>query len=168
VAAGVLYAGAGLVAPVLLRADPEFGFAALILLFAVVWGTDIFGYFAGRAIGGPKLWPRVSPKKTWAGAIGGALAAVVAAMVIAAALGLANVRAIGIVALLLSIVSQAGDLMESAIKRRFGAKDAGHLIPGHGGLMDRLDGFVAAAFAAGALAILRGGFDAPARALLVW
>jgi phosphatidate cytidylyltransferase len=165
---GVLYAGAAVLAPVFLRADPQYGFVALILLFAVVWATDIFGYFAGRLIGGPKLWPRVSPKKTWSGAVGGALAAVIAATVLAQAVTLDKSLAIALVAVGLSVVSQAGDLWESAIKRRFGAKDAGNLIPGHGGLMDRLDGFVAAAGAAALLGIMRGGLDAPARALLVW
>jgi phosphatidate cytidylyltransferase len=165
---GLLYAGTALLAPVFLRADAQYGFVALILLFAIVWATDIFGYFAGRLIGGPRLWPRVSPKKTWSGAIGGAAAAVIATMVLAQAAMLDKGLAIGLVALGLSVVSQAGDLWESAIKRRFGAKDAGHLIPGHGGLMDRLDGFVAAAGAAALLGIMRGGLDAPARALLVW
>jgi phosphatidate cytidylyltransferase len=165
---GMLYAGAALLAPVLLRADPRYGFIALILLFTVVWATDIFGYFAGRLIGGPKLWPRVSPKKTWSGAVGGALAAVIAAIVLAHNAVLDHVMTVGLIALVLSLVSQAGDLWESAVKRRYGAKDSGHIIPGHGGLMDRLDGFVAAASAAVLFGIMRGGLDAPARALLVW
>ena len=118
----------------------------MIFLFAVVWATDIVAYFAGRAIGGPKLVPRVSPKKTWSGAIGGTLAAVIVAVV--ARQGDGGVRVVRhrhAGGDLLSICAQAGDLFESALKRRFGAKDSGHLIPGHGGLMDRLDGFVAAA-----------------------
>jgi phosphatidate cytidylyltransferase len=167
-AAGLIYAAAALLAPVLLRADSSYGVAALFLLFAIVWATDVFGYFGGRLFGGPKLWPRVSPKKTWSGALAGTVAAVVAAAVLAQVLALNRVAVIGLGALALSALAQAGDLVESAIKRRFGAKDAGHVIPGHGGLMDRLDGFVAAASAAVVFAIVRGGIDAPARALLAW
>jgi phosphatidate cytidylyltransferase len=168
VAAGVLYAGALLFACVSLRADPGHGFVAIIFLFGVVWATDILGYFVGRFVGGPKLWPRVSPKKTWSGAIGGALGAIVAGLAVARYAHLTNSLAIIRLALLLSAVSQAGDLFESAFKRRFGVKDAGHVIPGHGGLMDRLDGFVAAALVAVMIGITRGDFSAPARGLLVW
>jgi phosphatidate cytidylyltransferase len=166
-AAGIVYGGT-LVSLVLLRADAQYGFLAVIFLFAVVWVTDIIAYFVGRAIGGPKLWPRVSPKKTWSGAIGGAAAAMVAGAATAAIAGLANVPAVAILALFLSMVSQAGDFAESATKRRFGAKDAGHLIPGHGGVMDRLDGFLAAALVAAAVGVMRGGAGASARGLLVW
>jgi len=114
------------------------------------------------------VWPAVSPKKTWSGAIGGAVAAAIAGTVVAMWAGLPNLPILGIVSLGLSIVSQAGDFLESAFKRRFGAKDASHLIPGHGGLMDRLDGFLAAAVAAAALGVLRGGLHAPAQGLLIW
>jgi phosphatidate cytidylyltransferase len=168
VTAGVLYAGSLLFACVMLREDPSHGFVAMILLFGVVWATDICGYFVGRLVGGPKLWARISPKKTWSGAIGGALGAIVAALAIARYAHLTNSLAIARLALLLSVVSQAGDLFESAFKRRFGVKDAGHVIPGHGGIMDRLDGFVAAAVVAVVIGITRGGFAAPARGLLVW
>jgi phosphatidate cytidylyltransferase len=168
VAAGIPYAGALAVAPIVLRSDVGYGFLAMILLFAVVWTTDILAYFVGRAFGGPKLAPRISPKKTWSGAIGGTLAAVAAAVGIALAVDLAGIGAIACVALALSIVAQAGDLFESALKRRFGVKDSSHLIPGHGGLMDRLDGFVAAAALAALIGFARGGLDAPARGLLVW
>jgi len=168
VAAGVLYAGSLLFACVLLRENPSHGFVAMIFLFGVVWATDICGYFVGRFVGGPKLWARVSPKKTWSGAVGGALGAIVAALAVARYGDLTNSLAIARLALLLSVVSQAGDLFESAFKRRFGVKDAGHVIPGHGGLMDRLDGFVAAAVVAVVIGITRGGLAAPARGLLVW
>ena len=140
----------------------------LLLLFAVVWATDIVGYFAGRAIGGAKLWPRVSPNKTWAGAITGALAAMVMGFSVAAFTGAKAFVPIAFVALLLSICSQGGDLFESAVKRRFGAKDASQVIPGHGGLMDRLDGFVAAALFALLFGLWRGGMAAPARGLMLW
>ena len=113
-------------APVLLRATRDYGFTAMLFLFAVVWATDIVAYFVGRAVGGPKLWPRVSPKKTWSGAIGGVAGAVAAGVAVALCAGVSSIAGCGVVALLLSIVSQAGDLFESAIKRRFGAKDASH------------------------------------------
>ena len=168
IAAGLFYAAVMVVAPVVLRTDAEFGFAALVLLFAVVWSTDIFGYFAGRAIGGPKLLPAVSPKKTWAGAVAGAAGAVAVTVLAARWFGLVDLGAIAAVALVLSVVSQFGDLLESWIKRRFGAKDASHLIPGHGGVMDRLDGFWAAALVGAAIGLARGGLGAAARGLLLW
>jgi phosphatidate cytidylyltransferase len=168
IGAGVLYAGAMLVAPVVLRSDPDEGFLAIVFLFAVVWTTDIVAYFTGRAVGGPKLAPRMSPKKTWAGALGGACAAVIAAAAVAAAAKPDHWTALIVVGLGLSVASQAGDLFESVVKRRYGAKDTGRLIPGHGGLMDRLDGFIAAAVVAAILGLLRGGAEAPARGFLVW
>jgi phosphatidate cytidylyltransferase len=168
-AAGVLYAGSMLVASVLLRNDPSpQGFIAIVFLFGIVWASDVCGYFAGRLLGGPKLWQAVSPNKTWSGAIGGAVGALAAGVAIAAYADRTNPLAVAVLALLLSAVSQAGDLLESAVKRRFGVKDASHVIPGHGGVMDRLDGFVAAAAVAAAIGIARGGLDAPARGLLVW
>ncbi len=165
--AGLIYAGITFIAPVLLRLDVENGFASVMFLFAIVWMTDIMGYTVGRAIGGPKLWRAVSPNKTWSGAIGGMLGALAAGVVIAAALSLALLP-IAILSMILSMVAQAGDLVESAVKRRFGAKDTSHLIPGHGGLMDRLDGFIAAALVAAVIGIARGGFTAAASGLLVW
>ena len=168
VAGGVPYAGAIGIAPIALRSDSEAGFVAVMFLFAIVWTTDIVAYFLGRLIGGPKLLPRVSPKKTWSGAISGLAAAVLVAVAVAALAGLSGLISIALVAAILSIVAQAGDLFESQLKRRFGAKDSSHLIPGHGGLMDRLDGFVFAAALAALIGILRGGVEAPARGLLVW
>ena len=167
-AAGVPYAGLLGMAPIVLRNDEQYGFLAVAFLFAVVWATDIVAYFVGRAAGGPKLAPRISPKKTWSGAVGGTLAAIAAALVVAMAAGLVNVVALGLLAAVASVCSQAGDLFESALKRHFGAKDSSHLIPGHGGLMDRLDGFVAAAVLAAAIGLLHGGVDQAARGLLVW
>jgi phosphatidate cytidylyltransferase len=165
---GVAYAGAAFLGPALLRGDREFGLTALLFLFATVWATDIFAYFAGRAIGGPRLWPRLSPNKTWAGAVGGLAGGVAAGAAVAYASGIGRVAMAGVVALLLSVLAQAGDLFESAVKRRFRAKDASHLIPGHGGLMDRLDGFLVAALAALIIGIVRQGMDAPGRGLLLW
>jgi phosphatidate cytidylyltransferase len=165
---GLVYAAAILIAPVLLRHDASLGFAAILFLFVIVWLTDITAYFVGRTVGGPKLMPRVSPNKTRSGALGGTAAGVARAVVVASQFSIGNLVAAGAVALVLSVVSQAGDLAESAIKRRFNAKDASQLIPGHGGLMDRLDGFVAAASAATLIGIAHGGFDHPARGLMVW
>ncbi len=167
-AGGVAYAGATLLGPALLRRDSEWGLTALLFLFATVWITDIFAFFCGRAIGGVLLWPRVSPNKTWAGAIGGLAGGVAAGVAVAYASGIGKLGMAAVMALLLSVLAQAGDLFESAVKRRFGAKDASRLIPGHGGLMDRLDGFLVAAFAALLIGILRQGTGAPARGLLVW
>jgi len=167
-AAGVGYAAVLLFAPLILRRDPALGFAAIAFLFAVVWVTDIAAYFAGRALGGPKLWPAVSPKKTWSGAVGGTLAGIVAAILTVKLLGVSVSPMLVLVAGFLSVVAQAGDLLESAVKRHFGAKDAGSIIPGHGGVMDRLDGFLTAAAAAAMVGLIRGGLEAPARGLLVW
>lgn len=166
-ATGFFYAAAAEVASVLVRLDPVWGFAALILILLVVWVTDIGGYFAGRGIGGPKLWPRVSPKKTWAGAFGGFAASLVIAVGFAA-FGLGKTGPLMLLGAILSIVSQLGDLFESAVKRRFGVKDSSHLIPGHGGLLDRLDGFVAAVVLAAIFGVLRGGVDGVGRGLMVW
>jgi phosphatidate cytidylyltransferase len=166
-AAGFLYAAAAQIASVLLRLDPVKGFAALMFVLLIVWVTDSGGYFAGRGIGGPKLWPRVSPKKTWAGAIGG-LAASLAVAAGFATFGLGRMGPLLLISGALSVVSQLGDLFESAVKRRFGVKDSSHIIPGHGGLMDRLDGFVAAVVVAAIFGFLRGGADGVGRGLMVW
>jgi phosphatidate cytidylyltransferase len=166
-AMGFFYAGAAQFASILVRLDQSYGFVALMLILLVVWVTDIGGYFAGRSIGGPKLWPRVSPKKTWAGAIGGFLASLVISGAFAA-FGLGKTGPILLLGAVLSIASQLGDLFESAVKRRFGVKDSSHIIPGHGGLMDRLDGFVATVVVAAILGVLRGGVDGVGRGLMVW
>lgn len=146
-ATGVGYAVLPAIALALLRGDTLSGLLAVIFLFAVVWATDILAYFVGRAIGGPKLAPAISPGKTWSGAVGGAVAGVVAGILAAQIAGEPSLLLLGGLALLLSVVSQAGDLFESAFKRRHGAKDSSNLIPGHGGVMDRVDGLVAAALA---------------------
>ena len=109
---GVLYAGTALLAPVLLRRDEELGIVSIIFLFAVVWSTDILGYFVGRAAGGPQLAPRISPKKTWSGACGGAVGAVVAAIAVMLGAGVRPLMPVAVVALALSIISQGGDLFE--------------------------------------------------------
>jgi phosphatidate cytidylyltransferase len=166
IAGGFLYAAAAQAASIILR-DSNSGFIALVFVLLIVWVTDIGGYFAGRGIGGPKLWPRVSPKKTWAGAVGGFVASlVVAAGFVAGGFG----KAAWLLPLgaMLSIVAQLGDLFESAVKRHFGVKDSSHIIPGHGGLLDRLDGYVAAIVLAAILGFVRGGMDGLGRGLMVW
>ena len=166
-ALGGCYALAALIASIMVRFDPVWGFAALMFVLLIVWVTDIGGYFAGRGIGGPRLWPRVSPKKTWAGAVGG-FAASVAVAAGFAAFGLGKTGPILLLGAVLSIASQFGDLFESAVKRRFGVKDSSHIIPGHGGLLDRLDGFVAAIMLAAIFGLLRGGVDGVGRGRMVW
>jgi phosphatidate cytidylyltransferase len=158
------YAGLSGISLALLRDGDAAGLTALLFLFAVVWATDIFAYFAGRAIGGPKLAPAISPGKTWSGAIGGAAGGVVAGLVVAAVAGHAGFG-LAMTALVLSVVAQVGDLFESSVKRRHGAKDSSNLIPGHGGVMDRVDGLVAAAFALYLICVLSGGADQPAHGL---
>jgi phosphatidate cytidylyltransferase len=143
--AGIFYAGLSAVSLAALRGN---GLATMLFIFAIVWATDIFAYFVGRAIGGPKLAPPISPGKTWSGAIGGAVAGVIGGLLVAYFAGVPLYFTLGVVALVLSVGSQIGDLFESWIKRRFGVKDSSHLIPGHGGVMDRVDGLVFACFLA--------------------
>jgi len=169
--AGAFYAGAMLLATLALRLSLLHGLAAILFVFAVVWGTDILAYFSGRLVGGPKLWPRVSPGKTWSGFGGGVLGGALAGVAtVAAMLGVTTQQAgaVFLVGLGLAIVSQGGDLFESAVKRRYGVKDSSNLIPGHGGVMDRLDGFAAAVVAAALLGVLRGGDLNGASGLLLW
>jgi phosphatidate cytidylyltransferase len=164
---GIGYALAASIASSMVRRDPDSGFTALMLVLLVVWATDIGGYFAGRLIGGPKLWPQVSPKKTWAGAVGGFVASLAVAVGFAA-FHLGKIMPLLLLAAALSVAGQLGDLFESAVKRRFGVKDSSHIIPGHGGLMDRLDGFVAAIVLAAIFGFLRGDADGVGRGLMVW
>ncbi|MFN4281977.1 MAG: phosphatidate cytidylyltransferase [Alphaproteobacteria bacterium] len=156
---GALYIGIPYVALVWLRADPAHGLATLFWLLAVVWATDTGAMFAGRSIGGPKLAPVVSPNKTWAGLIGGMAAAALVGIAFALGLG----APLGLAALLsagLAIVAQAGDLGESMVKRHLGVKDSGALIPGHGGIFDRVDGLLAVAPAWALATFVAGGWGA--------
>ena len=162
---GLFYAIASSAPLALLRGADQQGLIAILFLFAVVWSTDIFAYFVGRAVGGPKLAPSISPGKTRSGALGGALGAVVAGVVVVLTTGAGHPAALAVAALALSVVSQAGDLFESWVKRRHGVKDSGWLIPGHGGVMDRVDGLVVAALALYLMGLLAGNADAPAHAL---
>lgn len=165
---GVAYVGLPAIALVLLRGDPGYGLLAIVWVLVTVWAADTLAYFAGRIIGGPKLAPRLSPKKTWAG-LGGAMAgSAIAAIAVAVIARLEGVVPLAFIAALLAIVEQAGDLFKSAWKRHFGVKDSGHLIPGHGGVIDRVDGLVAVATAAFILGLIRGGLHAPGAGLLGW
>ena len=165
-ALGALYAGLPAVALVWLRGADMLGLLAVLFLLLAVWATDTGAYFAGRQFGGPKLMPRVSPNKTWSGLIGGVAAAGVVGLAFAllAKAGLHPGR-MTVTAMVLGLVSQAGDLFESALKREYGVKDASTLIPGHGGFMDRIDGLAAAAVIA-AIFAMAIDIQAPARALL--
>lgn len=156
-AAGVLYIGLAGLALITLRQDAAVGRANLVFIILLVWASDSAAYLAGRALGGPRLWPAISPGKTWSGALGGLLGAMLvgalAALLVPPPAPLAWAA---LVAGVLGVLSQAGDLLESAIKRYFGVKDSSHLIPGHGGLLDRLDGILAVAPAAALLALACG------------
>lgn len=144
-ALGILYVCVPVAALVYLRGQAPNGYGLLLAFWALalVWATDIGAYFAGRSIGGPKLAPRVSPSKTWSGLGGGVLAALLTGFLLYrfADLPIQLAAASG----LLAVMAQLGDLLESGMKRRAGVKDSGTLLPGHGGVMDRLDGVVAVA-----------------------
>lgn len=133
------------------------GALAIFWLLAVVWATDIGAYAFGRMIGGPKLAPSISPNKTWSGAVGGFLSAVAISTAVAWGFGVPITAGLVALAGVLSIVSQAGDLFESGLKRRYNVKDSGAIIPGHGGVMDRFDGLWFAAPLAAAATLLGGG-----------
>ncbi len=157
---GVVYLTLPCIALVWLRADPAIGRETILWLLAVVWATDIGAYFAGRGIGGPKLAPRFSPNKTWSGLLGGAMAAGLASAVVASVAGLGGVLALALVGAILAVVSQVGDLTESGFKRHFGVKDSSHLIPGHGGVMDRVDGLLFAVPIYALIVFVAGGTTA--------
>jgi phosphatidate cytidylyltransferase len=166
-AVGVLFAGLPGIALLWLRSDEPLGAAAVYFIVAAVAATDIAAYFCGRLIGGAKLWPRVSPKKTWSGLIGGVSAAASIGFITAHLVPGAHAVHLTIMGGALAVVAQGGDLAESALKRHFGAKDASQLIPGHGGFMDRVDGLATVAVVAAAWAA-SFGMSTPARALLTW
>lgn len=164
--AGLIYAALPAAALVWLRDDSAFGLTAILFLFAVAWTTDTASYAAGRLIAGPKLAPRISPRKTWSGFIVGALAPALMGVIFAVALKNTSAVRLALVSVALALACQMGDLVESWVKRRFGAKDVSQLIPGHGGLLDRIDGLLFAAVLA-ALIALRDPAN-PGRGLLIW
>ena len=152
---GVPYLGIPLACLVWLRADPATGAGNLLFLLLVIWCGDIGAYAAGRWLGGPRLAPRISPGKTWSGAAGGLLAAMLAGAATSLALDAWHPFVL-LAAAAIAIAGQGGDLLESAIKRRAGVKDSGRSIPGHGGLLDRLDAVLTAAPIAVAFALAAG------------
>jgi phosphatidate cytidylyltransferase len=160
---GVPYIGLAAVTLPWLRADPVAGFANTLFMLAVVWGSDIGAYLCGRLLGGPKLAPAISPGKTWSGALGGLGCAALVGLVAAACLSseFSPSHAIG-AGIAFGIISQMGDLFESALKRHFGVKDSGRIIPGHGGLLDRVDALLVVAPAAALLAFTVG------RGVVLW
>jgi phosphatidate cytidylyltransferase len=164
---GVLAIGLPAVCLTLLRDDSVLAVESVMFLFVCVWATDIGGYLFGRGIGGPRLAPSISPGKTWAGAVGGLLLATAAGAGFAWYHSSGDPWGLVLTALMLGLAAEFGDLAESALKRRFGVKDASHLIPGHGGLLDRIDGLLAAATVAIVFAMLRHPMH-PAAGLLQW
>lgn len=157
---GFAYGAVIVLVPPIVRAHPYLGLVGLLWMFAVVWATDIAAYFTGRKFGGPKLWPSVSPKKTWSGFVGGLVAATLCGVLVAwgaQRLGWIqpfSLRNTAILSIIASVASQLGDLGESALKRHCDVKDSSHLIPGHGGVMDRLDGFWAVSLILGAVLLI--------------
>jgi len=165
---GVPYIGLSALALMILRGDPQLGLVAVYWLLFVVWGADTLAYFAGRLIGGPKLLPRISPKKTWAGLIGAIVGGVLCSALFARVAGLDTLLWLCGIAAVLAIVEQAGDFFESALKRSVGVKDSSALIPGHGGMLDRVDGLVAAAAVAALIGCIRAGISAAGKGILLW
>ncbi len=163
---GLAYAALPAAALIWLRSDPALGAVAVIYLFAVAWTTDTASYVGGRLIGGPKLAPRISPLKTWSGFFAGVITPLLVGLVFATVLQSGSVWWLILVSLGLALACQAGDLFESWVKRQFGAKDMSGLIPGHGGLLDRIDGLLFAAVLAAVIALRDP--TAPGRGLLVW
>lgn len=155
-ALGGAYIGGAAIALYSLRVQEPLGLAAALWLVLVVAATDIGGYFAGRLIGGPKLWPRVSPNKTWAGLGGGIALAIFAGALFGLLVRNVALLPTCVASAIAAVIAQGGDLAESALKRHFGVKDSGQVLPGHGGALDRFDGLTAAALAAGLLTWWRG------------
>jgi phosphatidate cytidylyltransferase len=155
-AAAILYISLSMAGLIGLRADPLYGFAAALWVVLVVIATDVGAYFGGRIIGGPRLWPSVSPKKTWAGLGAGVLTAATVGAIFSAATTGTLLHEVAVVSAVMAVVAQGGDLAESHVKRRLDVKDSSGLIPGHGGVLDRLDGLMAASLVASLVTFGRG------------
>ena len=164
VVAGVIYSGLAVVSLIALRKGAD-GFGVVLFVFLVAWATDTAAFIVGRRLGGPRLWRSVSPAKTWSGALGGLFAGTALGVLVAMLLDVPPSLGVVLAAAIVAVAAQAGDLLESAAKRRFQVKDAGSIIPGHGGVMDRVDGLVAAGVATLVLGSLMGD-PSPATGLL--
>ena len=164
--AGLIYIALPATALIWLRSDPKFGLAAVLFLLLVAWTTDTASYIGGRVIGGPKLAPNVSPKKTWSGFFVGTFTPLLVGYVFARYVGNTSPWALALVGLVLAFACQMGDLLESAVKRNLGIKDMSQLVPGHGGLFDRIDGLLLAAVIAALIALRDPA--APGAGLLIW
>ncbi|XSG82455.1 MAG: phosphatidate cytidylyltransferase [Methyloligella sp. ZOD6] len=164
--AGLLYILLPAMALIWLRSDPDYGTVALLFVLVIAWTADSAAYAGGKLIGGPKLAPRVSPKKTWAGFVSGLVFSGIVGFLAGALILDGNALALAFVAMVLALAGILGDLLESGVKRRFNAKDASNLIPGHGGLLDRIDGLLIASLAAAAIGFRDAA--APGQALLQW
>ena len=155
-AVGVVYIAVPCIAIIWLRSDDTIGRETILWLFAVVWANDIGAFFVGRGLGGPRLAPRISPKKTWTGLAGGVICTAAVGAATAALLDLPDALRLALLSAALALVAHFGDLGESMVKRRFHAKHSSRLIPGHGGLLDRLDGLMAVVPAVAATTLLSG------------
>jgi len=166
--AGIIFGNSAVVGLVALRSDMEFGLIAILWLFGVVWSADTMAYFSGRLIGGPKLAPKTSPNKTWAGFLGGIAGAAFAGFVVTRMAEVGSELALIGLSAGAAVVAQAGDLQESWAKRQLGVKDSGRLLPGHGGVWDRLDALIIVVIFAAVIGVIRGKNQSIAYNLLIW
>jgi phosphatidate cytidylyltransferase len=151
------YSLAALLALLWLRHQPSFGRETILWIVLCVWATDIGAYFLGSLAGGAKLAPSISPSKTWSGLVGGVCFSAVTSSACGLAFNAGDTPVLAVAGVAIAVVAQAGDLFESAAKRRVGVKDSGWIIPGHGGVLDRIDGLIAALVAIGAIRLAIGG-----------
>jgi phosphatidate cytidylyltransferase len=167
-AGGIIFGNSAVVGLIALRSGPEFGLIAVFWLFGVVWSADTLAYFSGRLIGGPKLAPAISPNKTWAGFIGGIIGAALAGFVVTRIVDVGSGNTVIALSAVAAIIAQAGDLQESWAKRHLGIKDSGRLLPGHGGIWDRLDALIVVAIFATVIGLIRGNDQSIAYNLMIW
>lgn len=165
---GIIFGNSAIVALIALRSDPEFGLLAVLWMFCVVWSADTLAYFAGRLIGGPKLAPKISPNKTWAGFFGGIVGAGLAGFVFVTITELGSGFALVVLSGVAAVFAQAGDLQESWAKRQLDIKDSSQLLPGHGGIWDRLDALIVVAVLGLVIGLVRGVDQSIAHHLLIW
>jgi phosphatidate cytidylyltransferase len=163
---GVFYIGLPILAFDVLRSDAAVGFLAVVWCMVIVWSADVMAYFFGRIIGGPKMAPRISPKKTWAGMLGAIVGAALASWAVSY-FGKTDIWPLAVMAALFAILEQGGDIFESAFKRSFGVKDSGTLIPGHGGVLDRVDGLITVVTCAAIVGFLHNPLS-PGAGILLW